>query len=73
MGLSLVVASGGYFLVAVHELLILEASLVVEHRLQSAGSVTLALRLSCSTGCGIFPDHGSKPCFSYTGRGILYH
>ena len=72
MGLSLVVASGGYFLVVMHELLVVEASLVAEHRLQSAGSVTVALGLSCSPACGIFPDHGSKKCFSYTGRGILY-
>ena len=73
VGLSLVVASGGYFLVTVHELLIVEASLVVEYRLQSTGSVAVTLGLGCSTACGIFPDQESKPCFSYTGRGILHH
>ena len=32
-GLSLVVESGDYFLVSVHELLIVAASLLAEHRL----------------------------------------
>ena len=40
--LSLVVASGGYSLVAVHGLLIAVASLVSEHRLLSTGSVAVA-------------------------------
>ena len=63
----------GLLLIAVHELLIVEASLVVEHGPQSTGSVAVALKLCCFTACGIFPDQGSKPCFSYTGREILYH
>ena len=34
------------------------ASVVVFHGLQSAGSVVVAQRLSCSAACGIFPDQG---------------
>ena len=41
-----------YFL-AVHSLLIALAFLVAEHELQSAGSVVVALGLSCSLACGI--------------------
>ena len=42
---------------AVHRLLIAVASLVVEHRFLSAGSV-----LSSSPACGIFLDQGSNLC-----------
>ena len=38
------------------------ASVVVARGLQSAGSVIVAHRLSCSMACGIFPDQGSNPC-----------
>ena len=37
-------------------------SVVVACRLQSAGSVVVVHRLSCSLACGIFPDQGSNPC-----------
>ena len=37
-------------------------SVVVACELQSAGSVVVVHRLSCSTACGIFPDQGSNPC-----------
>ena len=37
-------------------------SVVVACKLQSAGSVVVAHRLSCSEACGIFPDQGSNPC-----------
>ena len=40
----------------------MRASVVVARRLQSAGSVVVAHRLSCSAACGIFPDQGSNPC-----------
>ena len=33
----------------------------VAHGLQSAGSVIVEHRLSCSTACGIFPDQGWNP------------
>ena len=55
--LSLVAASRGYSLVAVHRILIAVASLVVEHRLLGArASVAEAHELSCPVACGIFPD-----------------
>ena len=43
----------------------MQASAVVAHGLQSAGSVVVAHRLSCSMACGIFPDQGSNPCPLY--------
>ena len=53
-GLSLVAVSGGYSLVAVHGLLIVVASLVVELGLQSGqASIVLVHGLSCSAACGI--------------------
>ena len=62
-GLSLVVASEAYPLVAVCRLLIAMASLVVEHRLWSKWvSVVVANRLSCSSACEIFLDQGSNLC-----------
>ena len=39
-----------------------QASVVVAHRLQSAGSVVVVHGLSCSAACEIFPDKGSNPC-----------
>ena len=61
-GLSLVVTNRGYSLIVVHGLLIVVASLVVEHRVQCVPvSVAAALRLSCPSACGIFPDQGSSP------------
>ena len=57
--LSLVAASRGYFLVAMHKILIAVASLVAEHRLLGArASVAEAHELSCPMACGIFPDQG---------------
>ena len=35
---------------------------VVARGLQSAGSVVVVHRLSCSAACGIFPDQGTNPC-----------
>ena len=74
-GLSLVAASGSYFLPAVCRLLIAVASSVAEHRLwgvqasvvpapglQGTGSVVVVRRLSCSKACGIFLDQGSNLC-----------
>ena len=68
-GLSLVVESRGFSLVAVCRLFKAVASLVVEHWLEgalpsavvahwllSAGSVVVAHGLSCLTACGIFLD-----------------
>ena len=82
--LSLVVASGGYSPVAVHRLLVVVASPVVEHRLYGVrapvvvapqlwktGSTAVAHRLSCSEACGIFLTHCTH--VSCTGRQILYH
>ena len=37
-------------------------SVDVARGLQTAGSVVVAHRLSCSMACGIFPDQGSNPC-----------
>ena len=47
-------------LVAAHGLLIMLASLVAEHGLQSSGSVVVAHRLRCPVACGIFLDQGSR-------------
>ena len=60
----------GLLFIAVRVLLIVVASLVVEHGLQArglqylwhTGSVVVARGLSCSEACGIFPDQGSSPC-----------
>ena len=38
------------------------ASLGAERMLWAGGSVVVAHRLSCSTACGIFPNHGWSPC-----------
>ena len=69
-GLCPVVVSGGYSPVEVSGPLIALASLVAEPRIQGrrlqelwpVGSVDTALRLSCPTACGIFPEQGSNPC-----------
>ena len=72
-GFSSVVVSRGNFLGEVFGLFSAVASLVVEHRIQSArvsvvaaprpqitGSVCVACRLSCTRGWGIFPNQGSN-------------
>ena len=86
-GVSLVAASRGYTrvvgpglhwgcsLVGMQALLIVMASLVVEHglrsvkasrvaapRLESTGSGVVVRRLSCSTACGIFGDEALNSC-----------
>ena len=61
--LSLDAASRGYSLVAVHRLLTAVVSLVVAPRLESTGSVVLALGLSCSMACSMAsPDQGLNLC-----------
>ena len=55
-GFSLVVASGGSSLAAVHGLLIAVASRCRARALGSAGSVAVVHRLTCPAACGIFPD-----------------
>ena len=63
LGLSLVAASGGHSSSRCAGLsLTIAASLVAEHRLQSAGSIVVAHGPSRSAACGIFPDQGSNPC-----------
>ena len=47
---------------AVHRLLTAAASFVVEHGLQSEGSVIAAHGLHCPLACGIFLDQGLNPC-----------
>ena len=73
-GFSLVAASGSYSSLqctgfSLWWLLLLgvwalstRASVVVARGLQSAGSVVVVHRLSCSTARGIFPDQGSNLC-----------
>ena len=71
-GLSSSCSEWGCSLIAAYGLLIVVASLVVEHGLsarglsscssQSTGSVLVAHKLSCSAACGIFPDQGSNLC-----------
>ena len=74
-GFSLVVARGGYSLMAMHGLLISVASLVAGHGiysmqasavvapgLLSTGSAVAVQGLSCSPACGILPDQGLYPC-----------
>ena len=84
MGLSLVVASWGYYPVAVCRLLTTLTSLAVEHRLwdmwdsvvaarglQSTGKIVAMHGLNCPTTCGIFP-YRDRTCVSCIGRQILY-
>ena len=47
-------------------------SVLVAHRLQSAGSVVVSHGLSCSVACGIFLDQGSDLC-SLHWQAILNH
>ena len=46
-GFSVVAESRGYFLVAIHGLLIVAVCPVVDHGTQGSGSVVVAHRLSC--------------------------
>ena len=72
VGFSLVVASEGYSLVALHSLLVVVASLVrlqgtqpvlvVAPELESTGSIVAVNGLGCSTVCGIFPGQGLNLC-----------
>ena len=55
----------GLLFVEVHELLVVVASLIVEHRLQVP-------RLSCSIAYGIFQNQGSNPLVSCNGGWTLY-
>ena len=65
VGLSLVVWSGGYSLVVVHELLI-AVTFTVEHELQSTwASIVTVHGLRHSEVCGIFPDQGLNLCLLY--------
>ena len=66
--LSLLVLSGDYSLVVVHELLIVVTSLVDHKRYSMGGSVVVLHRLSCSAACAIFPDQGSNPSSALAGR-----
>ena len=61
-GLSLVVVSRGYSLVAMLRLLTAVASLLVEHGLHSTGSGVVTQGLSCLSPCGVFPDQGLNSC-----------
>ena len=47
------------------------ASVAVAHGLQSAGSVVVAHRLSCSAARGIFPDIGLEPASPALAGGFL--
>ena len=62
LGLSLVALNTDHSLVVVRMLLIEVASLVVDHRLQSARSVAGVHRLSRPETCGILPEQGWNPC-----------
>ena len=58
-------ASGGYSLVAVCELLTMVASLVATTRALALGpwvSVVVALKFSCPRAGGILPYQGLDPC-----------
>ena len=62
-GLSAVVVSRGHSRVAARTLLIVEASLLVEHMdSRAVDSVVVALSLVCSRAGGIFQDQGSHLC-----------
>ena len=68
-GLSLVVASGDYSLVAVRRLLIAVAYLVAEHRLQGVqASVVVVHGLACPMACGIFPGQDRTHTPALAGR-----
>ena len=67
---ALLLMGCGLSRVAVRGPLVSGASLVAEPRLQGPpasvavawGLCSAALRLSCPTACGIFPEQGSNPC-----------
>ena len=61
-GLSLLVASGSYFLVLVLGLLIVVAFLVAGCGLQGAGSVVVVYGLCCPEASGIFLEQGLNLC-----------
>ena len=79
VGFSLVVATGGSFLVVVtgfsmQRLLLFQStgSRVLRHQeLQHVGSTDVAYRLSCSMAGGIFSDQGSNPCLLHWQAGSL--
>ena len=52
----------GSLFTVVQGLLIVVASPVAEHRLQTMGSVVVAHKLRCPKACGVFPHQGSNPC-----------
>lgn len=62
LGLSLVVASGGYSWVVVFRLLIAGASHCGVRALGLADSVVVVLGPSCPLACGIVPNQGLNPC-----------
>ena len=62
VGFSLAASSGSYSLVVVSGLLLVVASPFVTPRLWSRGSNVEVHGLSCSMGCGIFPNQGLNPC-----------
>ena len=69
-------ASGVYFSVAMHRLLTVMASSVVEHRVVGTQApVDLAHELCCLTACRIFPGQrwNSGVCVSCIGRQIPHH
>ena len=53
-----------------HGLLIAVASLIVEHRLSSAGSVVVVHGISDSTACGVLLDQGIKPASPTLASGL---
>ena len=61
-GLSLVATSGGHSSSQRAGLSLSQPLLLRSTGSRHAGSVVVAHGLSCSTACGIFPDHGSNPC-----------
>ena len=64
--------SGVYSVAVARRRLFAVISLVVERRLQSAGSVVVIHGPSFPSICGIFPDQG-QTCVPCVGRQILNH
>ena len=61
--LGLCCCTGFSLVVVVQGLFIEEASLVVEHELESLhASVVVGHGLGCCVACGIFPDQGLNLC-----------
>ena len=52
----------GLLFVVAHGLLLVVASLIVEHGSRCSSSVVVARGLSCPVAYGIFPDQGVNPC-----------